>query len=208
MTVVVIQPVSGNDLSIIAQIHIRAFPESALTKLGFEAVYRYYDWQLTGPHESFSTIAIDNQQIVGFCFGGVFHGAMGGFLRKNQLFLVRHVIIRPWLLFNELFRSRVVSALRSLKITRRKKNQFIAASTNKPKSYGILSIAVDPQIQSRGIGRALMQAAENDAIEKGFEQMHLTVSPKNMQATNFYLGLGWVKNGDPWAGAMIKHLKY
>jgi ribosomal protein S18 acetylase RimI-like enzyme len=202
-----IRNITIEDLQAISDIHLRAFPGSALTKLGLEAVRRYYHWQLTGPHESYSIIAIDNQQIAGFCFGGVFHGALSGFLRINQAFLVRRVMSHPWLLFNELFRSRVKSALLSLKIIRMRKKQSLEVSENKPKSYGILSIAVDPQIQSRGIGRALMLAAENDAIEKGFEQMHLTVSPKNLQAIKFYAGLGWVKKNEPWSGSMIKYLR-
>ena len=201
-----IRNITIEDLQAISGIHLRAFPDSALSKLGLEAVRRYYHWQLTGPHESHSIIALNNQKIVGFCFAGVFHGALGGFLRKNQTFLVRRVISRPWLLFNELFRVRILSALRSLKIIPRKKIKSQPSPNKKLKIYGILSIAVDPQIQSRGVGRALMKAAEQDAIDKGFEQMGLTVSPKNLQAINFYTGLGWVKKGDPWAGSMIKNL--
>ncbi len=202
----IIQNITIEGLQAISGIHLRAFPESSLSKLGLEAVRRYYHWQLTGPHECCSLLAIDNHHIVGFCFGGVFHGALSGFLKLNQAFLVRRVIARPWLLFNELFRVQVLFALRSLKILRRKKIHSQDLSKKIIKTYGILAIAVDPQIQSRGVGRALMLAAEQDAIEKGFEQMHLTVSPKNLQAINFYLGLGWVKKGDPWAGLMIKKI--
>ncbi len=52
-----------------------------------------------------------------------------------------------------------------------------------------------------------MEAAENDARLKEFSQMHLTVNPKNTQAVNFYHKLGWMKNGEPWQGSMVKPLK-
>ena len=204
---ITIKPIIQEDLVFIAQIHQKAFPESALTKLGEEAVKRYYEWQVFGPHDCLAISATIQDKIVGFCFGGVFRGALGGYLRKNRSFLFWQVLFRPWLLLNELFRERIVSALRSLRfIPALKKNSSID-SGYKPKSYGILSIAVDPQVQARGIGRALMLAAEQDAIEKDFEQMHLTVSPKNLQAINFYIGLGWVKKGVSWSGAMKKKLK-
>lgn len=34
----------------VAGVHVAAFPSSALTRLGSEAVRRYYLWQIEGPH--------------------------------------------------------------------------------------------------------------------------------------------------------------
>ncbi|CAG0992531.1 hypothetical protein ANRL4_02561 [Anaerolineae bacterium] len=39
-------------LPFVVQIHRAAFPDSALTKLGAEAVRRYYLWLMTGPHDA------------------------------------------------------------------------------------------------------------------------------------------------------------
>jgi len=206
MEEITIRGVTEEDLQRISLIHQRAFPGSALTKLGIDTIRRYYHWQLTGPHDCYSIIAENGQNSIGFCFGGVFRGALGGFLKKNQSFLFWRVLTHPWLLFNEIFRDRITIALRSLRIFPQGKQTSFLPQTRKVKSYGILSIAVDPHTQSRGVGRALMSAAETDAIEKGFQQMHLSVSSKNQQAINFYSGLGWVKKGDPWAGSMIKTL--
>jgi len=206
MAEIIMRRVTEENLKGVSLIHQRAFPGSALTKLGIDTIRRYYHWQLTGPHDCYSIIAENGQNRIGFCFGGVFRGALGGFLKKNRSFLFWRVLTHPWLLFNEIFRERITIALRSLRIFPQGKQTSFLPQTRKVKSYGILSIAVDPQTQARGVGRVLMLAAETDAKEKGFDQMHLTVSPKNLQAINFYFGLGWVKKGDPWAGSMIKDL--
>ena len=42
------------DLQSIAILHQKAFQDSALTKLGLEPVRRYYEWQLTGPHDCYA----------------------------------------------------------------------------------------------------------------------------------------------------------
>ena len=56
------------DLNSIAKIHLAAFPKSALSHLGQEAVRRYYEWQLTGPHDCLAIGAIDEQgRMLGFC---------------------------------------------------------------------------------------------------------------------------------------------
>ncbi len=104
-----------------AKIHVMAFPKSALTKMGLGSVQRYYRWQLLGPHDCLSTVAVKDEKIIGFCFSGVFKSALGGFLQKNRNYLLQQVIMRPWLLFNELFRERILVALKSLKIFPRKK---------------------------------------------------------------------------------------
>jgi len=195
------------DLAEVARIHINAVPESALTKLGHEVVCRYYLRQLTRAYDCYAVAASKNGKLLGFCFGGIFHGALSDFLRINKKFLIKQVFLHPWLLANQIFRDRLIIALHSLKVLPAKKNKpTTSVIKENSRSFSILSIAVDPFTQSRGVGRILMQAAEKKAIEKGFNQMDLSVNPKNLQAINFYLGLGWVKKGDPWAGSMIKNL--
>lgn len=71
-----------SDLPHIVRVHRAAFPDSALTKLGSEAVRRYYLWLLIGPHDAVNVGAFDLENVlVGFCFGGKFRGALSGFLQ-------------------------------------------------------------------------------------------------------------------------------
>ena len=207
---ILIRNLQSDDLRAVTAIHRRAFDKSALTKLGAEAVYRYYDWQLTGPHDAVALGAWVEGHLAGFCFGGSFRGATGGFLAKNRSFLIRRVALRPWLLSNELFRARLTFALRALRLrsSERKREPAQLAEPDAP-SFGILAIASDPSSRKRGVGRALMCVSECIASERGFRQMQLTVHPSNTTAVAFYEGLGWRKHpaGAAWEGKMVKPLK-
>ncbi|MEW6579999.1 MAG: GNAT family N-acetyltransferase [Chloroflexota bacterium] len=208
---VYIRPLAIQDLPDVVRVHMQAFPDSALTKLGREAVRRYYEWQITGPHEALNIGVYDQDNLLGFCFSGVFRGALGGFLEKNRAFLVRRVISHPWLLVNPLFRERARFAISRLYKQLLPRRASVAAKpavtkTKKAPSFGILSIAVAPPYQGSGVAQLLMEYSEQVAIERGFTCMDLTVHPSNMRAVRFYEKMGWqhdVKDGQ-WNGHMSK----
>lgn len=199
------------DLSEIADVHIAAFPTSALTKLGRDAVERYYIWQLTGPHQVSAVGASHQERLVGYYIGGTFNGAMEGFLRANRRALALAVLRRPWLLLtNSIFRKRLLLAFNILtKKLRRNFSQRKPASTpRRIPSFGVLAIAVDPAYQGQGIGQALMKEAGKIARARGFTRMELGVHVDNHQAIRFYEQSGWMRlsqNG-VWKGQMEKLL--
>ena len=199
-----IQPIGEADLSQVVSIHRAAFFDSALTKLGKVAVYRYYEWQLTGPHELTALGAFIDRQMVGFCFGGVFQGALSGFLEKNKRFLIRRVLSQPWLLLNPIFRDRIHAGIKGIH-----KSVKPTPSPMQPRRssyFGILSIALHPHYQGLGVGKLLMTHAEEAAQRLDYAEMLLTVQPKNIKAVAFYEGLRWQKvsrNGE-WSGEMRK----
>ena len=199
-----IQPIGQADLSQVASIHRAAFTDSALTKLGEMAVYRYYEWQLTGPHDLTALGAFVDRQMVGFCFGGSFHGALSGFLEKNKRFLIGRVLTQPWLLMNPIFRDRVQSGIKRLGKSVKPTQPPIQ---NRPATcFGILSIALHPRYQGLGVGKLLMTQAEEAALRLNYAEMLLTVQPQNKKAVAFYEGLRWQKifrNGE-WNGEMRK----
>lgn len=204
-----ISQLSSADLPGVAAVHTRAFPRSALTALGAEAVRRYYEWQLVGPHDVVALGAWSNGALAGFCFGGVFRGALSGFVRSNRNYLVRRVLIHPWLALNPLFRDRLASGIHVLGLVRRKPDTGRAEVPSPTgRSFGILAIAVDPALQRAGIGRMLLAAAEDHALQGAFRRMHLTVQPENQQAVRFYEGLGWhkVETRETWNGEMARDL--
>jgi ribosomal-protein-alanine N-acetyltransferase len=55
----------------------------------------------------------------------------------------------------------------------------------------ILTIAVDPAAQRRGVGRALMQAAAREARQRGAQALFLDVAADNIPARALYEGLGY-----------------
>lgn len=203
-----IRPLGQQDLSAVAQIHLVAFPHSALTALGLEAVRRYYDWQLTGPHDVSALGVCDGNELAGFCIGGVFRGAMSGFLQKHRTFLVWRVATHPWLALNPLFRERLAMGLGVLhRFSRTSKSASPNRTTKQPR-FGILSIGVSPKFQGRGVGKLLMTESETIARHRGFQEMQLSVNPENLQAVRFYENLGWQKviRDNIWTGDMIKQL--
>ena len=78
-----IRNLEAKDLPYVAAVHVAAFPDSALTMLGTEVVRRYYEWQLTGPHDIAALGAFAGAGVEGYCFGGVFRGAMSGFFNST-----------------------------------------------------------------------------------------------------------------------------
>lgn len=199
-----------NDLNKVASVHLAAFPSSALTKLGFGAVRRYYEWQLKGPHQCLAIGFFEYDILLGFSFGGKFKAATSGFIHKNRGYLILNVIVRPWLIANPLILDRLKVALAALRKTRRQVRH--PAESKRESSRGnvftILSIAVSPEFQGKGVGHDLMIHSENFAKEHGYNQLHLTVHPENVQAVSFYEKYGFIKVNfeDKWAGAMVKYL--
>ncbi len=196
----------AGDLEAVTSIHLAAFPDSALTALGREAVRRQYAWYLEGPHDAICMGGWLEDRLAGFCFSGLFRGATGGFLRKNRPYLISRVLLRPWLLWNPFFRERAVTAMRILNPLRRKRGGVADAPWWN--TYGILAIAVDPRLQGAGVGRALMEYAESAARERGVPRMVLTVSCANDRAIRFYENLGWNRSTEKtvWDGTMMKDL--
>lgn len=210
-----IRSLEREDLDAVARIHCSAFPRSALTRLGREAVRRYYLWQLVGPHEAMAVGVTVEGRLAGFCFAGVFRGALSGFLRANWGFLARRLAVRPWLLTDPMFRGRVRAGGRSLSSLRRSepgRPAGVAPAGNAvaggETSFGVLAIAVHPDYQGRGLGKAMMDLAETRARAGGYQAMHLSVDPSNVQAARFYEMLGWARltGAGGWNGKMQREL--
>lgn len=205
-----LREIKSSDLPAVAAVHLNAFPDSALTKLGPEIVRRYYEWQLEGPHKFVSAVgAFADGECAGYSFSGEFDGSISGFLRKNRQYLIKEVLLHPWLVFNPLFRKRLFRGLQILRRFPSKNTEKSKTAREKRASFGILSIAVSTSHRKLGIGKILMMDAEERAIRLGYKRMHLTVSPANQNAIRFYENLDWIRvsKENVWTGSMIKELK-
>lgn len=203
-----VEPLTPDDLVEVSQLHVLAFPESELGRQGLEAVRRSYLWQFEGPHDLTAIGARIDGRLVGFLFGGVFRGSTIGFLKREWRFLVLQAIRHPRALLHRASWSRVTLALRLL-LRRTSAPAPEEPHPVAPRSFGVLSIAVDPTSQSHGVGQAIMAEAERAARDGGFEQMHLTVHPDNERAVRFYEKNGWERSAPPdgpWEGRMVKLL--
>jgi ribosomal protein S18 acetylase RimI-like enzyme len=193
-----VRDLGPSDLRSISQIHMAAFDQSALSKLGLRAVCLYYRWQLEGPHDVDAVGIVAGEELVGYGIGGVFRGAMSGYLRKNRRFLIGRALRHPSVLFGHSALARVRTAF--------KRRSGGGRPPAGPRSFGVLAVATLPSQQHAGVGALVMSALESKARERGFGHMHLSVQPSNLQAVRFYEELGWsrVAPGSAWRGVMEK----
>lgn len=213
---VTVRPSTADDLAAIADVHLLAFPHSVTTMLGRNAVRRYYDWLRDPVHDAVPLVAESEGRLLGFCIGGVFRGAMLGYLRRNMLFLTRTVVLHPGVALQSRFRSRAMSGLRLImRVGKRALKQRFGALPSSQQAalpepaFSILAIATDPRRRQSGVGRALMGAAEAEARRLGFRRMNLTVEASNTGAIRFYEALGWrqVETKAGWQGEMERWLE-
>jgi ribosomal protein S18 acetylase RimI-like enzyme len=205
LTVIMIRRLAPDDLEAVANLHVTAFPQSALSRLGPAIVARYYGWQLLGPHDCVAVVALEGARIRAFCIGGAFRGALSGFLRKHRRTIALRMLSHPWLLGNEIVRDRMLSRLRRI---RQREPKSGGLSDSRRETFGILAIAVDPEYQRSGLGRLLMDEMEREARTRDFDDMGLTVHIDNVGAVRFYERLGWrkVTARGRWNGRMTKSL--
>ncbi len=204
-----VKDLTYSDLDAVAAIHIVAFPKSFITKLGDEIARAYYQWQLDSPDEVYAIGAFKENKLLGFCFGGVFTMALGGFLSSNKLLVLKSVLSHPWILLNPYFFKK---SLRGFELLMRFFKKDKIAHRNQEVSeddpFGILAIATHPENHGMGIGKVLMNESEKYAVKHDFKKMLLSVSPLNLNAVQFYDRIGWDKvyDGKIWKGVMEKEI--
>ena len=199
--------VESKHLRKVAELHMEAFPESALTKLGNEAVRRYYEWQLIGPHDHQFIGAFVAGRLKAFAVGGKSRGALSGFIRREKYFLAVKILLNTGVFFTEHGRKAFRTTFRILTGSVAKAHPA-PMPNNGQKSFGVLAIAVSPACRRKGFGRVLMEELDRAAVASGHVKMHLTVHPNNVHSVQFYERLGWTKlrDGATWEGRMEKQL--
>lgn len=205
-------PLSFGDVAQVVALHLAAFEDSGLSRMGTRVVRRYYQWQFSGPHPD--PVAIGswrNGELVGFVFGGARHQAVAGFVRTSPVTLALGAISHPSFL-RRVALPKVAAVGRAILGGRRHPSrpvpraQPVAPETGAP-SFGILSIAVDARYLGTEVASELIDAAEREARLRGFGRMNLSVNTENARAVGFYEKSGWVRSGaEPWDGRLVKDL--
>jgi ribosomal protein S18 acetylase RimI-like enzyme len=202
---------TDRDLEAAAGIHRAGFPDDPITRLGPEAVARYYVWLLEGPHQSEGIAAFLDDELVGVLVGGSFGSLLPGYLRRNLPFIATRVVLRPRLLLDLDVPARLGRAMSRILFRRSVSDDDLDTSAEFPPTplddpaWELLSIAVSPRARGHGVGAALVAEGARRAQRSGYRRMELSVHRENARAIRFYEGIGWrklVPDGSEWAGRM------
>jgi len=211
------------DLDVVVDVHMAAFPDSLVCRLGREAVVRQYRWLLYGPHtDAFGLVAEVDGEAAGTYLGGVYNGATTGYIQANLGFLAGSMARRPSLLFSEDYRAKARTGLRLLKRQIRTPRRLAPASTVVASEqatsapavpsgdgtiFGHLVLGVHPRFQRRGIARSLMEEADHIVDRLGYRKTQLRVVPNNEAIIKLHESRGYVRQvtGErAWDGMMVR----
>jgi ribosomal protein S18 acetylase RimI-like enzyme len=169
-----------NDLKIIVDIHIKAFPEFFLTKLGSRFTYKYYNLILNYEKKIFLVIEKDGYPI-GFAAGFLHPSSFYAYVRKHKNILIFALI--PVIFRNPFLIPRIISNFCSTK-KKEKKNKAIKCE--------LASIAVNPDYAGQGLGKKLVKAFIEISQKRKVDAVCLTTDVNNNGAVNnFYQSLGF-----------------
>jgi len=191
----------SSDLDIIARIHIKAFPNSLSSKLGFKYCRKMISWYLEDERGELFHL-VESGEVLGYC-GGLsiiasgMHGSATSVTQYTFGELITSFIFRPWLVFHTEIHKRLPFIWKNLKLRlglARMNNQEKTIATGKSfvPSMGLVVIGVLPECQGKGYGSIILKEFEKRAREKGFKRINLSVRKDNEKAIAAYMKNGWL----------------
>ncbi len=168
-----IRLMSAHDISQVCSIHARAFPGFFLTSLGPGFLARFYN-ACRSYSDGVALVAEHDRRVIGFVVGVSDHRAFHTYLRRN------------WLVSFGV--GTVNSVLRKPAILRRFVKAAFSSGPQAPQAEGalLMSIAVDPDCESKGIGRRLLEAFGDDLSARGCKSYRLTTDRDNNDRVNTF----------------------
>jgi len=180
-----------SDLPQIVAIHRVAFAGFFMTELGHRFLKAYYRQVLDFPNHLFLVCQnMLDAPIEGFVAGFTNPHEFYNLLKKHKWYLalcaLAHLIVRP---------HRWTHALASL----RRAQSLTQPHRESLRIAELASLAVHPQAQGKGIGKALVLAFLELAQEQGVQKVYLTTDASNNEAVNsFYQRLGFRLSHQFW----------
>lgn len=168
----------SEDVPAVVQLHLRAFSGFFLSFLGPRFLSVLY--RSAVDLDEIALVAITDGKVAGLVMGSAEPGTFFSRLRRARLLefgaaALAAVVRRPRAVM------RVARALRK------------PSEAGKPVGTGtLLSIAVDPAAQTRGVGRLLVRAFIHEAAKRGAVRIDLTTDKfDNARVNAFYSGIGF-----------------
>jgi ribosomal protein S18 acetylase RimI-like enzyme len=170
----------------VAALHLAAYAGYLNVRLGAGYATAFLDW-FRRDERAVALVALEGPKIAGYVVG-----APADLKRaRNRALLpvvVREAARRPWLVLDARFRRAVLGRLGML--LARSPHEFADSYLPLPR-LDLVSIAVDPTMQGRRCGQALMQEFEAVARARSMRSMRLYVQPDNAAARRLYSRSGW-----------------
>jgi ribosomal protein S18 acetylase RimI-like enzyme len=161
----------------IAKVHTSAYSKDHFTStFNYEKLKEYNRFLIN--NSDLSLVAVDDGRVVGFVISGeTVSRGVKEFTHKNRLYLIYKLMLRP-----DFLAAKVYGKLKS------RASQSGPAVTR----YRLLSIATDASAQSKGVGKQILAALEDELRGRGLANYGLSVRLDNPRAVQFYRRNGFV----------------
>jgi ribosomal protein S18 acetylase RimI-like enzyme len=178
-----IKTINDSDLNEVVHIHQKAFKGFLMTLLGQKFLYEYYRLVLSYPGNICLLYKTDNGQILGFAAGYINPARFYSELKEKKIKLIlsalMHIASRPRLW------KRILDSYRYADINS-------SAHNGEINTVELASIAVDPDVQNKGIGRELLSAFIIEAKKRDASKVVLTTDAEDNEHVNkFYKKAGF-----------------
>ncbi len=198
-----VRPLEVGDLGRAAALHREVLDIEFLSRYGVAFLRTYYRAWLEAP-EAIALAAVDEHgDLLGVLLGAIdpavhVSGMMRGYGIRLGARIVSHALAHPSVA-RDLVATRGIRYARG--VVRVIGARFVSSGPSPPeKAAGplvaeITHLLVEPTRQGSGVGRALVQAAQEEALAGGRGEMIL-VTPPDLAARSFYERLGWRADGE------------
>jgi len=202
---IIYEKINNRHLKGLVELNLKvAIRENFLPLLGKKCMMKFYEWWI-GRDDVITYVAVDGERVVGHVLGPLnldYRNNLNKFLFRYLFFgFIKAIFVHPLRLIN-LSLKRFNLILLSLK--------GIMFGRKKTKGSGnnrciLLSIAVDPEYQGKGISTRLNDLFLEKARELGMKEVTLSVRASNKRAIAFYEKMGWKEFSKK--GSSITYLK-
>lgn len=198
MTVIVRQ-YTERDLPALAEAHLAAYRGYMNAGIGARYVRAFLRYFLTR-EDAVALMAEVDGQAAGYAAGL----PVGQHQVLNKALLPAYAIgamTHPWVLLRPEYRRSAVAKLKrilgSRPVATGATPSHAAPAAHAGRGLSLTSIAVSPTCAGRGAASALLREFEQQARERRFDYVHLSVYDDNSRARAVYERAGWIVVGEP-----------
>jgi len=186
---IIIRCMNENHVSAVTRVHKDAFSGYMNVRLGAYYLRSFLLWFVERPF-GVALIAEMNHEILGYVIGAPV-GYNKILIRDLWLIAGCSIAIRPYLLMERRLRRNLSQRLRAIFGRRGSVPDDVAPQLPEP-TMALVGIATSNDCRGQGVGTALINAFEEEALQRGMAAYRLSVYRSNMRARRFYESKGMI----------------